>query len=318
MSFRRIAAVALTVLVLSAPFAALAQNAPYSQLVITTQLAPGVSAPAVAPIVTVTATSPSLTVPSFYDGTQNPNSSEVDYASSFNNDTRTVFFTPGSYSVSAGNTTNYYYSYSPDCTGFTPLNGQARSCVVTLSTTPPQTTQSCTSPFYGTAGCVAPVVPYQGPYGQSQLSCSPSYQTVAANQPATFTAQGGTPGGYDWTTTDRTTLNAGTSYTTIFQTTGTQTVIVSNGVQSATCTITVVAGNGAINYTGSSTGGTTTYATTSYGSPSITTSYIPAYLPNTGFGPQNGAALAIAFTLLLSAGIFFYPYVRKALTVVIG
>ncbi len=297
MSFRRIALVALTTLVLSVPAVALAQSAPYSQVVVTTILASGVAAPSIAPVVTVTATAPSLY------GAINSNSSQVSYASSFSSDTHTITFTPGSYSVSATSGL-YYFSYSSDCSGFTPLSGQVRSCVVTLSTTPPQTYNNCTMPFYGTAGCVAPVVPYQGPYGQSVLSCSPSYQTIGAGQPATFTASGGTPGGYNWTISSRTSLNVGASFTTIFQTTGTQTVIVSNGVQNATCTINVVVGAVPINYIGSS--------------PSITTNYIPAYLPNTGFGPVSSSVLAIALALLLSAGIFFFPYVRKALTIALG
>ena len=306
MTFRRIAAIALATLVLSVPLATFAQSAPYSEVIITTEMTSGMSAPSVAPLVTLTATSPSMT------GVINNNSSQISYASNFSNDTRTGYFVPGSVVATAP---GYYFTYSQDCSGFTPLNGAVRGCTITISTTPPPSYNTCSTGWYGSTGCTAPVVPYQGPYGQTSLSCSPSYQTVGAGQPATFTAAGGTPGGYDWTTTDRTTLNAGNSYTTIFQTIGEQTVLVSNGVQTASCTVDVVAGSGAVTYVGSSTGGTT-YLGSSI--PSIVSSYIPAYLPNTGFGPQNGAVLALALVLLISAGIFFLPYVRKALTVVIG
>ncbi len=53
-----------------------------------------------------------------------------------------------------------------------------------------------------------------------------------------------------------------------------------------------------------------------YTQPTISKGYIP-YLPNTGFEPQNGAALAVALVLLLATGFFLYPHVRKAFTVIL-
>ena len=40
-------------------------------------------------------------------------------------------------------------------------------------------------------------------------------------------------------------------------------------------------------------------------------------MPNTGFEPQNGVALATALVVLLVAGFFLYPYVRYAFTAVL-
>lgn len=46
-------------------------------------------------------------------------------------------------------------------------------------------------------------------------------------------------------------------------------------------------------------------------------SYVPAF-PNTGFAPVSAAAVAFAVVLLLGAGVVALPYVRKALTAVLG
>ena len=55
---------------------------------------------------------------------------------------------------------------------------------------------------------------------------------------------------------------------------------------------------------------------TYYAQPVITKGYVP-YMPNTGFEPQNGAALAFAGVVLMALGLFLYPYVRKVFTVVL-
>ncbi|HVY72730.1 MAG TPA: hypothetical protein VG984_01605 [Candidatus Paceibacterota bacterium] len=342
MTFRRIAALIIApALVVGLPLFALAQNAPYSQVIISTQTIPGTPAPSIAPIVYVNATTPSMA------GIPNVNNSTISYASAFNNDVRTVTFTPGSYNVVATVPAGYYASYSPDCTGFTPLSGAIRSCTILLSNVPPQTGPACPQGWVSNGSfCVQQNVQYQGSTAPSTLSCAPSYQSIGAGQAATFTATGGT-GSYNWTTATRTSLNVGPSYTTVFQTSGPQTVIVSSGTQTANCTITVGSVNGPITYSGSGTytgGNTYTYAngngsytytsvaptnttvatnytgpvvtyTTVSNNPSVTASYVPASLPNTGFEPQNGAALALALVFLIGASIFAAPYVRQAFAV---
>ncbi|MCX6820095.1 MAG: hypothetical protein NT019_02315 [Candidatus Adlerbacteria bacterium] len=307
MTFSRAALVAVVLALASyaVPFVSSADTAPYSEVVITTRLAAGVSTPIVSPIVTVTAT-----VPTMYGATNN-GSSQLYYQSNFANDTRYVTFVPGSYNVSITDS-NYYFTYSPDCSGFTPLGGAIKTCTVTLSTTP-QLSNPCTGIWYGTAGCPAPIVAYAGgSYVPTHLSCTPNYQSIGAGQAATFTATGGTPGGYNWSTADRTFLNVGAQLTTVFQTMGTQTVNVSNGVQNATCTVAINSTGGAITYSGSSNASATTYS----GAASVVQNYVPAYLPNTGFGPQNGTVFALIAVLLMSAGVFFFPYVRKALAII--
>lgn len=307
-NIRPIALAVLFLGLISAPFAVLAQNTPYSQLIINTQLAPGVSAPAVAPIVMVTATSPTI------NGVFNSNTPTISYASSFQNDTRTVTFVPGSYDVSA-TASGYYFTYSQDCTGFTPTNGVTRYCAIVLSNTPPPSPVNCPNGQYANGSCLPGVIPYQGPAGPSQLSCSPTSQTVALNQPATFIASGGTPGGYTWTTPNNTSLNVGPNFTTLFQSLGVQTVTVHNGVQSASCMVNVVASSAA-------PGITVTYQTPpasgAAGVPSVASSYMPSSLPNTGFGPQDGAMFAFALVFLLAGSIYIAPYVRQALAVALG
>ncbi|OGC88353.1 hypothetical protein A2419_00670 [Candidatus Adlerbacteria bacterium RIFOXYC1_FULL_48_26] len=300
MTFRSFAAAAISISIVALPVIAWAQTSPNSQVVITTVLAPGVSQPSNAPIVTVTATAPAMA-----GYTNNTTGGTLGYASGFTGETRGVTFVPGSYSVTAStNSSGYYFHYSNTCSGFTRLSGEIVSCVITLSNTPPTSPSACIPGYYGNPGCPAPVVPYQGSYGQYTLACNPSYQTVAAGQPATFTATGGSSNAYTWTTTDRTTLNIGASYSTVFQSTGVQTVMVNNGIQTANCTINVVAGvAGAITYPGT---------------PTITSNFIPAFLPNTGFGPQDSAVLAFALVLLIGAGIYFAPYVKRAISVTLG
>ncbi len=304
MTFRPLVVSLIAAAAVAMPFVASAQTAPYSQLMITTHVAPGTPAPQVAPIVTIQATIPQIS------NVANTSSSQASYPANFNGEVRTVNFVPGSYAVWASGAPGYYFTYSQDCSGFTPANGGngIRGCTITLSNTPPPPAYNCIT-WFGSNSCMAPVVPYSGPLGQSQLTCAPTYQTISAGRPATFTAEGGNQGGYNWTTTDRTSLNVGTSFTTVLQTTGVQTVIVSNGVQNATCTVNVVAG---------AAGTAITYAGSQTGAPSVTSNYIPAYLPNTGFGPLDSASLAFALVLLLAVGFVTAPYVRKALTAALG
>ncbi len=200
----------------------------------------------------------------------------------------TVSLSGGSaYTVSVPQTLGYTPSYSQGCTG-TLYGGQQATCVITMSSTPG---------FY-------PPQPYPYPYTPSVLSCAPAYQSVPAGQTATFTAQGGTAT-YNWTTANNTYLGVGSILNTTLQNAGVQTVTVTSGSQTATCTINVTApSNGPIVYPGMP--GFT---------PLITTNYIPG-LPNTGFTPLTSAGIAFGAVVLIGGGIFFYPYVRKAFRIV--
>ncbi len=189
--------------------------------------------------------------------------------------------------VLANNQYNTTPSYSQGCTG-TVTNGSTATCVVTVSNTSPYNQ-------YPT--------PYSGPYYPQQLSCAPAYQTVSAGQAATFTAIGGTTAvgsGYNWSTASRTFLNIGSILSTTFQSTGDQSVIVTNGTQTATCTVNVV-GGGPIIYPGPT--------------PTVISTYIPT-LPNTGFAPAGAAGAALAVLLCVGSGIILLPYARKALAIV--
>lgn len=297
MILRRITVTAFSVLMIGLPVLASAQSYfPSSQVVITMVLAPGTTQPSSAPIVTVKATAPSLA------GTPIGSGITYSFASGFMNDTRTVAFIPGGYWITAStDTSGYYFYYSNDCTGNTRA-GENVSCTITLSNTPPPSANPCvTNP--SASGCVPPSVQYKGPFGPTILTCTPAYQTISAGQSATFTAKGD-GSSYNWKTVDRTTLNTGNSFTTVFQTTGVQTVMVQSGTQVASCTVNVVA----------AAAGPITYQ----GAPSLVSNFIPATLPNTGFGPQESAMLAFALVLLIGAGIYVAPYVRKAISISLG
>lgn len=49
----------------------------------------------------------------------------------------------------------------------------------------------------------------------------------------------------------------------------------------------------------------------------ISSAYIPA-LPNTGFEPLSASILAFTAVVLIAAGVFVYPYVRKAFISISG
>ncbi len=284
-------------LAVAVPLLASAQSMPYTQVVVTTQTASGFTLPAgMLPSVTVTGTGPSFSI------VPNTTSPTLSYTSSFVNDTRTITMVPGSYTVAATGG-NYYYSYSQDCSGFT-TTGVTRTCVITVSATAPATNYPCSNAYnnyYGNSyGCVVPIVPYTGPTEQAPLTCSPAYQTVPAGKAVVVSATGGVANSnttYNWTTTDRTYLGMGPVLSTMLQTTGVQTIIVTSGTQSASCTVNVVAGAGPIVYSGTT--------------PSVTAAYVPATLPNTGFEPTDGFALALALVFVFAAGIVVLPYVKR-------
>ncbi len=218
-----------------------------------------------------------------------------------------VLLGSGTYSVAlTGNAFNYTPSYSQGCSG-TIAAGQNALCVITL-------TQS--TGYYGYP------TPYQGSYHQTPVTCSPSYQTVAAGQTARFEALGGY-GPYTWTTAERTYLNVGSVLSVALMHTGTQTVVVQGSLGSASCTVNVVANGGAIIYPTTTPGTpltTYTYPTSLYASQnnytvsgtSYTSTYVPR-LANTGFAPVSAMSIAFAVVGLIGAALVAAPYVRKTL-----
>lgn len=228
---------------------------------------------------------------------QNPNPST--FAGSIGGER--VSIRPGSYSISVPVTRGFTPTYSTGCHGVLAPNENAL-CVVTMTSNAtnypyPQPYQPCLS-----------VAPYTCTYPGQVLQCTPSVQTVAAGQPVTFTAIGGT-GAYSWTTASRSFVNVGPQLNTTLTSAGAQTVTVTSGSQTATCTVTV---------TGVYVAPVITPIYTNTIAPSIALAqqYVVARLPNTGFAPQNGAEAAFAVALLMAAGIVTYPYIRRAFLVV--
>lgn len=283
------------------PVFVVAQYAPYtqvSQVVVTSQVAPGVALPPTSSLVMVTATGPSLF------GVPNTSSSVLSFPTTFGGDMHTVTFVPGSYTVTVNPPAGYFIQYSPDCSGFTSLVGSIKYCTLTLTMTPTPT--SPCSYWNGTAyTCNTPVLQYVGPMGQEPLSCAPATQTVHFGQPVTLTAFGGTPGGYNWVTPNRTFQNVGTKLTTTLDSTGLQSVKVTNGVQTAVCTVNVLAGGIITPYAAE----TSVYLGSSYiAAPAV---YAPG-LPNTGFAPTSTASSAVALLLVCALVVLLYPYAKKA------
>lgn len=196
----------------------------------------------------------------------------------------------GSYNVNVAAQNGFTASYSSGCDN-TIAAGGTQTCVVTM------TWNNSYNPY--------PNYPYPGyPYPQQQnLTCTPAYQTVPAGRSATFTAQGGIGGTYNWFTNGRTYANVGPTFSTVIENTGSQLVTVTNGAQTATCSVTVSSSGYYPNYP--------TYTTPSYVTPTYTYSYVPR-LPNTGIEPTSAAGFAFAIVLLLGAGFAAMPYVRKA------
>lgn len=203
-----------------------------------------------------------------------------------------VSLNPGSYSVGiTSGPAGYTASYSSGCNNSL-IASQTHTCVVTMST-------SQVSFPYPT--------PYPYPYQPQALLCTPAYQTVAAGQPATFTAQGGIGGAYNWSTSDRNYPNAGPLLSVVLTSSGSQLVTVTNATQSATCSVNVTASGYYPNIP-------------TYPTPSLTLSplySLTPYLPNTGFGPMGAGELALAVVLLGVASFLCAPYVRQAFSLVV-
>ncbi len=224
-----------------------------------------------------------------------------------------VTLNPGSYSVGlTGNSYGFSPSYSQGCSG-TIGAGQNALCVITLTR-------------YGTY-YPTPIAQYY--YYRPQLTCAPQNQNVPLNGQATFVAQNGVGGTYNWSVNGHVYANQGPTFTALIDYPGSSSVTVTNADQTATCNVSTTNGyygtypttpayplypSQTYNYYGN--GGYTSYPS-SYGTyptniaPTVTYTSYPT-LPNTGFEPTNGAQMAFAVVLLIGAFVASYPYVRKA------
>ena len=234
-----------------------------------------------------------------------------------------VVLYPGSYNVTVPNAVSGYApTYSVGCNNTISAN-QTQTCVITM--TPSYSYYPSNNyNYYGN-----PYYPY---YGTPTLSCQAQTPSVPMGQPVTFQAIGGAGGTYNWVAPYTQQLNypnAGQTLTVTFQTTGQQTVTVTNAAQTASCSVLVTSGF---------------YPTGGYGYPSYPTtpgySYNPApgygyttpvsgptyypspptvypQLPRTGFGPHDLATgMALSAVLLIAFGIIAAPYARKAFAIV--
>ncbi len=186
-----------------------------------------------------------------------------------------VNLNPGFYAVNEVAHSGYTKSLSNDCSGNIAA-GERRTCIITNDD----------------MGSVL------GTY-TSRLSCLPSRQATRVGDTVTFTAQGGV-GTYSWATADRTYINAGPTLNAILQTTGTQTVIVTSGSETAYCTVDVASFG-------------TIVTPPSYPSSGVVLGVATPGLPNTGFGP-NPLALALMIALMVGGTILAFPYVRATAT----
>ncbi len=136
-----------------------------------------------------------------------------------------VSLNQGDYSVTVlGNPYGFTPSYSIGCQN-TMLAGGSQLCVVTMTRY---------GTYYPTQNTTTNYA-----YYQPQLNCVPPVQTVAPGQPATFVAQGGVGGTYNWFANGRTYANMGPSFTIVVEYPGSSAVTVTNAAQTATCNITV-------------------------------------------------------------------------------
>jgi len=218
----------------------------------------------------------------------------------------------GTYAVEALSTDGYSPIYSQGCQGVIG-NREEATCVVTMS---PSSTH-----YFGA------VTPYPYTYTHTVLACAPAYQTVTLGQSASFTAIDGA-GTYNWSTPDRVYLAVGPRLTHVPRTSGVQTVNVTSGTQTAVCTLNVLPVNGPVAQVSTTVvtpAAPVYYSPTSVSIPASVTSapaqtptyaatYVPKALPNTGFEPVSATQWAFAFAVLLAAGIFSAPYVRKTIS----
>ena len=175
--------------------------------------------------------------------------------------------------------------------------------------------------FFGLAGIVvglllpsAAFAQYYYPYDNNyryddDVVCVPEQQRVAEDERAYFIAYGG-DGDYDWSADGHTYRDRGNRFSYEFDNTGTERVTVRSDGESDTCTVRVVDRDDY--YTHPTYPAYPIYpAAPIVAQPTITTTYIPQGLPNTGFPPVSSAAFAFAAVLLLTAGLVLTPYAKK-------
>lgn len=212
-----------------------------------------------------------------------------------------VSLNPGSFVVTVQNTHGYTASYSAGCNNSISA-GQSHSCIITMTLG---------------GGYTYPMPhPYPYPYTQPAFTCRTDTPAVSLGQSARFTAVGGVGGTYNWTTGSQNYPNVGPVLTTTFQNSGSQTVTVTNGAQSAICTILI-----STSYFPQPTNLTTPVYTGSpaypYQAQPLLTSQVYPRFPNTGLAPATSAQIAFALVLLMGAAIAAYPYARKTLTIAV-
>ena len=160
----------------------------------------------------------------------------------------------------------------------------------------------------GSVPAVAAAQPYpylnqNGGVAPAQLACAASLAQVRAGEAVSFVATGGTSPVFNWATRDHAYLNTGRQLTLVLHAPGTHTVTVSAGIQTASCAVTVLPAQ-------VSTAPTT--QAYSYPVTHFAAQYMPG-LPNTGFAPITTASVVFAVVLLMAAGLFVSPYVKRTL-----
>lgn len=223
----------------------------------------------------------------------------------------------GNYSVTVLQQQNYTASYSSGCSGYLSQNSSA-TCIVTESNISGYNNYPYT---YYPNQYYPSIYPYNTGYSVP-LTCAPSGQTVTIGQNITFTAAGGDYSQYNWYTSaqpNNVSYNVGRTYTTTLLSPGNQNITVTNGQQTAVCSVTVV-GYPVSGYVYNNTPGTSYIPPVSvngtYPSVTVTPSYIPS-LPNTGFEPIDTSTLAMVLALLFAAALAAYPYVRQAFATIL-
>lgn len=218
----------------------------------------------------------------------------------------------GNYSVNVLQQQGYTASYSSGCFGTLSQNASA-TCIVTESNISGYNSYPYPYSYYPNQTYPSYYYPYNN-YA-APLTCAPSGQTVTIGQNVTFTARGGEFSQFNWSNSaqpNNVSYNIGRSYTTALLSPGNQTITVTNGPQTATCSINVVG----YPIAGYPYPGTINSYPGSYAPVTVTPTYIPR-LPNTGFAPMDGAALATVLAVLFAAGLAAYPYARKAFAIVL-
>ncbi|OGC86196.1 hypothetical protein A3D70_00540 [Candidatus Adlerbacteria bacterium RIFCSPHIGHO2_02_FULL_54_18] len=206
-----------------------------------------------------------------------------------------VSINPGSYAVTVINQYGFNPSYSVGCDN-TVSAGQTQLCVITMSG--------------GTFNPPTTLFPWTA--APPPLSCYNETPTVSLGQSARFSVQGGSGFTYNWSTATQNFPNIGPVLTTTFSVSGMQTVTVTNANQTAVCTVTVLPTYAPYAPLPAAPG-TTLYQ--QY--PQNYSAYVAPRMPNTGSEPSNGTEVAFAVVLVLGAAFMTYPYVKKALAVVV-